>query len=184
MKLTDGEKLILIMLSEIHEKLGIKNGIDPKFVQTAIYHDMLWALRWKYSGVPFERGENPTSVSEVLKILDMWRFVEESYEKLSPSDKNRVAIEAQPFGKHVRFQGFDGNNETEHFGIAQFLVNEMGEFSHFKDRDLNSHLPLSLDTYKRMYAVFEPMRRTLVDRDLSAIQIIELMKTKIHPERR
>jgi hypothetical protein len=32
MKLSDGEKLILVMLSEIHQNFGIKDGIDPKFV--------------------------------------------------------------------------------------------------------------------------------------------------------
>ncbi len=29
MELSEGEKLILIMLSEIHEKLKIDDGIDP-----------------------------------------------------------------------------------------------------------------------------------------------------------
>ena len=33
MKLTDAEKLILIMLSEIHEHLQIESGVDAKFVQ-------------------------------------------------------------------------------------------------------------------------------------------------------
>lgn len=36
MNLSDQEKLILIMLSEIYEHLKIKNGIDAKFVQSSI----------------------------------------------------------------------------------------------------------------------------------------------------
>ena len=45
MKLTDPEKLILIMLTEIHEKLKIENGIDSKFVQEAIYSDNTWTMK-------------------------------------------------------------------------------------------------------------------------------------------
>ncbi len=32
MKLSNSEKLILTMLAEIHEKLGIENGTDTKFL--------------------------------------------------------------------------------------------------------------------------------------------------------
>jgi uncharacterized protein len=99
MKLTDGEKLILVMLTEIFGKLGIEGKTDPKFVQSAIFNDMLWGLNWKYSGIPFEKTENPPAVSDVLRILDMWRFIEQSYEKLSPEDKTRVEIEASPLGE-------------------------------------------------------------------------------------
>ena len=51
MNLSDGEKLILAMLSEIHEALEIKNGVDPKFVQSAIYSGNFWGLKWQYSGI-------------------------------------------------------------------------------------------------------------------------------------
>jgi uncharacterized protein len=68
--------------------------------------------------------------------------------------------------------------------ITRFLVEDIGTFEHFKGRDFNSDLPFSLDAYNRMYAVFEPMRGTLYDRDLSASEIIPLLKAKLHPERR
>ena len=179
MKLTDGEKLILLMLTEIYDKLSIDGETDPKFVRVAIFNDMLWGLRRKYSGIPFERGENPPAVSEVINILDMWRLIEQSYDALSPSDKEHVEKETAPFGKE--FLGFDGNNESEHMAIARFLVDDVGEFEHFKGREFDSHLPLSLDGFKRMYTLFEPMRRTLSSRDLSATQIVELLRARRHP---
>ena len=52
MKLTNPEKLILIMLSEIYKKLDIQDGIDPKFVESAIYSDNTWGFEWKYSDWP------------------------------------------------------------------------------------------------------------------------------------
>jgi uncharacterized protein YfbU (UPF0304 family) len=184
MKLTDGEKLILLMLSEIYEKLGVYGETDPKFVRSTILNDMLWGLTWKYSGIPFEKTENPAAVSDVVSILDMWRLIEQSYAKLPPADKKRIETDAVPFGKNVSFLGFDGNNESEYMAIARFLVEDIGTFEYFKGRDFNSHVPSSLASYKRMYAVFEPMRRTLDNRDLSASQIIEVLNAKLHPEHR
>ncbi len=113
----------------------------------------------------------------------MWSFIEEGYKKLSPEDKARVASEAESFGKHVQFTGFDGNNETEYYGIARFLIDDLERFSIFKGRDLNSHMP-SIDRYRRMNAIFEPMRALLTHGGLGTAQIIELLKTKVHPDHR
>ena len=55
MTLTDGEKLILLMLTDIYDKLGVQGEIDPQFVRSAIFDNMLWGLSWKYSGIPFEK---------------------------------------------------------------------------------------------------------------------------------
>jgi len=176
MELSDGEKLILIMLSEIHENLKIKDGIDPKFVRDAIFSENTWSLAWKYPGI-VGSGENkaPPVVSEVLDILEMWEVLEISYKKLQPADKARVETEAEPFGRNVQFRGFDGNNETEYMGVAGFLVNDLERFSTFKGRDLNSHLP-SLNTYKRMLAVFRPLRNSHTFNTLNAEQIIKILK--------
>jgi uncharacterized protein YfbU (UPF0304 family) len=178
MKLSDGERLILIMLSEIHERLEIKNGVDTKLVKSAIYDGNLWALKRELSGI-FHDYEAPDEiVKETTDILDMWRFIETSYERLSPSDKARIKKEAEPFGEHVRFSGFDGNNESEYIGVARCYVDELDSFSLFKGRDFNSHVPL-VAAYRRMYALFEPMRSS---EDLTAPQIIEILKAMPYPK--
>jgi hypothetical protein len=51
MKLSDGEKLILLMLSEVFEKLKVEGSIDPALVKNAIFHDHPWALKWEYERV-------------------------------------------------------------------------------------------------------------------------------------
>ena len=181
--LRDGEKLILIMLCEIYKHLKIRGDIDPAFVAEAIHGGHYWGLKWKYDGVFGGHEDSEQVVSEVVDVLDMWSFLERGYDKLSQKDKARVEKEAEPFGKNVRFPGFDGNNEGEHMGIAHFLINELERFASFKGRDLNSHWP-SIETYRRMLRVFGPTRRTLTGRQLGASEIIEILTEKTHPEHR
>lgn len=182
MELSDGERLILIMLCEIHEHLKVQGEIDPKLVKSAIFHGNLWGLKSEYSGL-FDVEETPEDVvREVTDVLDMWSFLEEGYEQLSAADKKQVAAEAGPIGKHVQFTGFDGNNEIQHMGAARFMVKEMGKFSRFKGRELNSHMP-SIEAYHRMLGVFESMRASL-ESPMTAAQIIQVLKAKIHPDMR
>jgi len=39
MKITDGEKLILLMLSDLYERLGVEGEIEPEFIKSAIFSD-------------------------------------------------------------------------------------------------------------------------------------------------
>jgi uncharacterized protein len=180
MKLSDGEKLILVMLSEIHERLNIENGVDTKLVRSAIYSGNLWALKWELPGILHGSEAKDEVLMETGDILEMWSFIENSYGGLSPKDKIRIETEAPPLGTHVRFTGFDGNNEAEYINVASFLVDELERFPAFKGRDLDSHMP-SLDAHRRMLAVFKSFRTSS---DLTATEIIKILKARIHPENR
>ena len=107
MKITDGEKLILLMLSDLYDTLEIDGEIEPDFIRSAIFNNKTWSIPWKYSGIPFEDQETPEIVKEVLDILDMWSFIEYSYAELNDNDKEYVEKEAAPFGKEPKFRGFD-----------------------------------------------------------------------------
>lgn len=180
MKLTNPEKLILTMLSEIHEKLGIKDGVDTKLLTRAIYSDNTWALSWEMPGIVGDTLEpTPPEVKKVIDILDMWSFLEEAYEKFDATEKAKIKADADPFGNYVSFIGFDGNNESELLSIAKFMIEDMGRFSRFKGRDLNSHSP-SIDTYGRMLAIFECIRPTLIGHGLSAEQVVQILMAKRH----
>lgn len=177
MKLTNPEKLILLMLSEIQEKLGI-NDDTTKLITKSIYSNNTWALSWELNGVVGDSpDETPKEVKEVFDILDMWGFIEDSYSSLNQSDKDKIEQEAEPFGKYVRFIGFDGNNETEHLSVARFLIEDMNRFSHFKGRELNSHSP-SLNSNLNMFSIFEQIRPKLDGRLLHVDEIIEILKAK------
>ena len=181
MKLTNPEKLILLMLSELHAKVGVENGTDTKLLTRAIYSDNTWALDWEMPGIVGEKSElTPPEVTDVVNILDMWSFIEVAYEKFDAASREGVKTGAAPFGEHVTFTGFDGNNESRHMSIARFLVEDMDRFTRFKKRDLNSHHP-SIDGLLRMTAVFEKIRPTLADRGLSSDEVIQLLNARRHP---
>ena len=183
MKITDGEKLILLMLSELYDKLEVNGEVEPDFIRSAIFSNNTWSIPWKYVGIPFEEQETPEIVKEVLDILDMWSMIERSYANLSEASKQFVDKEAAPFGKDPMFRGFDGNNESEYLGTASFLVNDLDRFEEFKGRDFNSHCP-SIDTYNRMLAVFKPILKKLRSRPLSAQELVDIFKEKVHPSNR
>ncbi|HCE9325935.1 TPA: YfbU family protein [Pseudomonas aeruginosa] len=180
MKLTDGEKLITLMLCELYDRLQVNAEIDPDFLRTAIYTGNEWSLAWKYPGIPFEDQKDPEQLKEILDILDMWEHIEISHEKLSSHEKEE--LEKQPFGKDPKFFGFDGNNEAEYIGITSILLNELDRFQRFKDRELNAHMP-TLEIYNRMLPTYHARRKqgwNLLDlKDLS-----EILGKIVHPENR
>jgi len=157
MKLTNPEKLILLMLSDIHDKLDL-DSVDTNLLRSAIYTENTWALDWEMpSVVGSEPDPTPEAVSEVVNYLEMWSFIEEAVSSFGSEETTRLERNAAPFGKHVRFPGFDGNNEAKALGIARILIEDMGRFTRFKGRDLNSHAPL-LGAYARMHRMFSGMR--------------------------
>ncbi len=177
-QISDGEKLIMTMLRDIYRGLDIKNGeVDPDFILSALVGGHYWALAWEYDGILHSQQNREHIVYEVVNVLDMWSFLETGYKRLSEEEKEHIAQELDPFGKNILFPGFDGNNETGHFSIARFLVDEMNRFESFKGRELNSHSEC-LDGYRRMLVTFEPMRSKLTGGDLSVSQIITILKAR------
>jgi len=183
MKLTDGEKVIVLMLSKLYEKLGVKGEIEPDFIKSAIFSDQLWGLKWKYSGIPFEESEDPKIVKEVVDILDMWSFIEHGYSQLNDEQKEKLEADVPHFGKDPKFSGFDGNNETDYMGTAMFLVNELERFQEFSGRSFNCHGP-SIDGHRVMLHAFEPIRKTLSNGPLNLDQLTAILSEKVHPNRR
>src|ERR1700735_3175851 len=125
----DGEKLVVVMLCQLFKHLKVKSEIDPAFVEDVINGGHYWALDWEYPGIFHRHEDAATVVSEVVDILDMWRFLERGFGALSKTDKDRVAAEAEPIGKYVVFDGFDGNGEAEHGNIAKFLIEKLDRFT-------------------------------------------------------
>lgn len=128
-----------------------------------------------------DHADDPRDVRFVVDVLDMWSFFEEGHQALSAKDKARVEKEADPFGKQVRFAGFDGNGESTLLGIARFLTDKMDRFTRFKGRDLNSHAP-TVATYRRMLRIFAPMRASLAGRKINADEIIAILKAHFGPD--
>lgn len=180
MKISDSERLILLMLCEIHQALKIKDGFDADFLSKALIDGHTWAIRQEYGHV-LPREDDPAElVKEVQDILDMWRMIEASYRTLDPAGKKALEDAVPIFGKNPTFDGFDGNNESEHMSIYQFLVEDMGRWSEFKGRNKNSHMPL-LPNYRRMLTVFGPMLGSIMLPELSVTQLAEVLGQMAHP---
>ncbi|SEP37540.1 hypothetical protein SAMN02787149_107219 [Pseudomonas sp. Snoq117.2] len=150
MKPTNEQKLIILMLADIAEKLGADTHFDLKLVAKAIGYDSAWMLPFEYS-MSFENEDLPVEVKDVINVLDMFDFIERGVEGLSPDDQAEIRV--VPNGHNVVFRGFDGNNETTHYGIAGHLVNDLKRFSRFYGRDLNSDRLFSM----YMAACWRPM---------------------------
>jgi hypothetical protein len=183
MKLTDGEKLTLMMLCDLYDKNEFEGDLDHNFIRDAIFEDQTWAIPWKFSGIPFEDTEAPPLVKRVLDILDMWRNIEYSYSELNGDAKEALKDKASLFGINPQFKGFDGNNETEYLAAADFVINKLERFTEFKLRDLNSHAP-SLDIYDRMLQVYTTLLHENMGEPLNLDQLVIILRERIHPSRR
>ena len=175
---TNPEKLMLWLLTEILS--GQKNYEDREtinLIRDAICGGHFWALDWELKGIVHDHVDDPKLVSLVVDVLDMWTFIERAYKGFSPAEKKQVEEQVGAIGKDPKFFGFDGNNEVECMSIARFLVEKMGRFESFKGRDFNSHLPM-VERYRRMTAKFEPMRASLIGRELNVNEVIELLKLR------
>lgn len=149
MQLSDGERLIVVMLAEVMEELKLNREIDPKLVKTlAINHDD-WAIAHKYQGIFDSQAPSDAEVTETHDILSMWSFIEYSIGELEGEE----AKEAAGF-HHTQFSGFDGNNDPHH-GIARTLIGDLGLYTEFASRNLNSHSRASLPHYRAMLPKYD-----------------------------
>jgi uncharacterized protein YfbU (UPF0304 family) len=182
--LSNGEKLIALMLCQLSSHLSVEGDIEPAFVEEAINGGHCWALGVEHPDKFHVKEDAPAVVDEVKDILFMWRLIERGFEALSKKDKDRVAAEAQPFGEHAKFSGFDGIHEGEHVGVARFLIEQMSQFIEFKGRNLDAGTP-TLDAFRRMLSVFQPLLKDLKGRyHLNAPEIIKILQAQSHPSNR
>ncbi|WP_035654973.1 YfbU family protein [Bradyrhizobium sp. STM 3809] len=179
MDLSDGERLIILMLADVSKTLKLKGEMDPEFIANMIFNDTLWAIRWKYHGIPFSTDDDPPEVSQTCDILDLWMFLEDGYKQLSKADKERIKSEAAPFGENVVFRGFDGNHEAKMLSVARVLIDDLGRWPQFRGRELNAHAR-TVDRYLRMCRAFESIRPRLDMRSLNADEIITILRAQKH----
>jgi uncharacterized protein len=175
-QLSDGEKLIAMMLASTMANLKIKDGVDYGLVEKAIFGGHYWALGWEMPGIFHGHADKQSRVRFVVDVLDMWTFIEEAHEGLSEIEKAQLEEIADTYGRNVVFPGFDGNNESEQLGISRFLIHDMARFSRFASRvgDLNSHFP-AIDRYGHMLRIFEPIRATLIGRTMTIEELAKVL---------
>ena len=171
--LSEGERLILVMLCDIHKALNLKGAIDPDILKPLILESGSNGAARAVNGGAGNHLDRAAVASEVNDILDMWSAIERGYKHLSVDAKREVEIGAGPLGRGVRFSGFDAVSEIAYRDVAHVLVEETGQFERFQGRNLDAHMP-ALAGYRRMLRLYGPMRSVTGDRRLDAQQIIAL----------
>ena len=151
---TVAERLIIAMLCDIYKRLDIEDSFDVSLLEEAAVGPHHWALKWKYH---LDAPPVPDAVAdEVANILEMWEFIELSYEALSAEDRDTVQ-------NYHEFRGFDSHEDSSYYGVADVMIHRLKSFERFAERDLNSHYP-SLHRHLAMLDLFTPIKKGWLDR--------------------
>jgi uncharacterized protein len=176
--MSKAEQLIALLLCEIAKGDRESYEINPKLVADAICGGHLWALEWEYGMMLQETPTSQKDLSFVVDVLNMWRTLEFSFNKLSAEEQQRVKMATNWLDAKVTFPGFDGNEEGEFLSITRFMVEKLNRFDELKGRSLNSHTN-NVSNHKRMYAVFHPINQALARRhdcNLKPEEMITILK--------
>lgn len=153
MEFTPQQKLIIGLLTDIHQKLQIADSYDANFIQKVVSSDNGWALSWAYDELRSSTSENPADVEFVSEVLAMWELLEQSYDALTPAEQNELSERAQLPAYGVKFHGFDGNNESGLRSIASILIDDLNRWTHFSGRELRTP-GRTTEMHHRMLDVF------------------------------
>jgi uncharacterized protein YfbU (UPF0304 family) len=146
------ERFMIANQLRILEKLDSQNAEDYQKDLDIIVHG--YAIQ--YEDV-FAEIHDEMTVDEgryVYDVLDMYRVLIRSYDELT--EKEGLTPD------DVKFQGFDGNNESKRWAFALHLKKE-GRWEETLTGDLNSHSMSTISLYPKMLERFEPIRQAILD---------------------
>lgn len=149
MKFTDEQRLIVYMLSGVQRALKVQSELDPDFIQRVTGNGDEWAILEKYPWLDQDGKDAPDFVVETRQILQAFRIIRRSLENLSDSD--RKLIDSGSSGHVLSFDGFDGNDESDHYGAALLITQDAGRWPELAPLVVNSHH----GTLKRYRAILE-----------------------------
>ena len=176
MEMTDVERLIFLMLSEINEKIGIESNILPDFITTTNLRDK------QFPFIESSRNEkNLLSITkEVISILDMWIDIQRSHNSLTNEKREVLEINVPYIGNKPVFSGFNITYEKDYMELTQYLVGEIERFRKLWVSDFVSKTS-TLNGYKRMLDVYMPIRKACPNKLLTLNQLCEILINKNEP---
>ena len=143
MELTKPERLILLNQYRILAKLEPDDSRASEEACEILRNG--YALEYEKLGSYVDPAVSEAECREVKDILDMYRALKIARGKLPE----------ETFGEgDTVFPGFDGNNETEHFAYATFLIETQNKWPESKRDPRNSHRPM-LARYRSMLGSWE-----------------------------
>ena len=79
-------------------------------------------------------NEIPSSLTDEVKdTFDMFRHMNFSYENLTEEEEKDIDV------SKLKWHGFDGNHEHEHFSAAHFYLNKLNLWEELGEHAINSH---------------------------------------------
>lgn len=146
MKLTPPERLILLTLFEIREKL---DGDENDTFWSNAAEIVRRGYEGLYDRLPALDSETPTMPKDrcdfVENVLRMYTVLSD-YLRANPDDAHAHGH------RWAKFAGFDGNGEGAYLGYARFIVERMGFYPNLLPGDtdgFNSHVPTH-ERYRQM----------------------------------
>lgn len=165
MELSKKERLAFIYQLRILEALYPDEATEFSNHRTALENGYALHYDWMVEHLNDDMSED--ACREVLDILDMYRAITFSLQKLDASDvlkQHRLA----------KFPGFDGNNEGQQMSYARYYIVDLDRYSELKGGDyprLNSHTRM-MDTYKKMLVNWNSFDNKI---ELTRSQLIKLL---------
>ncbi|WP_334666562.1 YfbU family protein [Streptomyces cyaneofuscatus] len=145
MELTDAERLILSNQYQILAKLD--NDEHYALMAETLRRGYKW-LYDEYLEQSLWPNVDDDKAEFVVDVLDLYSTLKASYSEL----EDKSGIEA----REVKFPGFDGNNEGDLMGFANFLLKH-GRFDDVLNKGgNNSHMP-TVEIYRRMLQAWRDM---------------------------
>lgn len=138
MELTDTERLILSNQYQLLAKL--ENDDHYALMAETLRRGYKW-LYDEYLEQSLWPKVDDDKCEFVVSVLDLYSTMKSSYEAL----EDKSGIEAH----EVEFPGFDGNNETELMGFADYLQKHRRFEDVLQKGRKNSHMP-TVEIYSRM----------------------------------
>ena len=169
-----GEKLILSILCDVSRKVGAEGLIDPDFLEAAVKGGHSWAIEWEHPSLSHSHTNTQSTADFVIRVLTMWRLIEESFGKLTDQDKDLVRQHAGITGAPL-FPGWDSEQEANYKSTARIMTEQMNLFPMFIGRAATDSNRPALDRYKRMLLSLTGFDRIGSDQPLDAAQLSALL---------
>lgn len=155
---TTTEKLMLVMLCDILKKMDSNAEIDPDFLLEVISGGHYWAINEKFGILFNEQIDTPSDVQTVRDILNMWNFIEHTFENMSLDELNDFEETTKINKSYFKFAGFDNHSELNLLNIAEIFINHLHRFRRFKNHETGLETPSrALPKYLKMHKVFKPI---------------------------
>lgn len=144
MELSKKDRLILYNQYEILKYLNPEEEEEYDIKQEIIFN----GYHKQYNTIikNFSDDLDDIVANFVWDVLQMYRIINKSYDKLSYDDRNSVDL------YDITFHGFDGNEETDYYKYACFIIKKLKRFKELykmKGFELDSHCN-SVEKYNKM----------------------------------